>query len=289
MSLDTLEALTERYFVEKQDDTALALPSLFAVRKKEVSEFETMVYDPVICLILRGRKETRIGHRSVSLTRGEALLVSHDLPLSAKILEASPAAPYLSLILRLDLGIIRSLYEQVGEAVTEVPGARSLATSTALSAWTDPLGRYLAMMDNPLEAKVVGPLILKEIHFQLLMSPIGGMLCNLLAVDSHASRIAKAIAKIRTDFRKPMIVAELAELVSMSPSSFHEHFKSVTSTTPLQYQKDLRMIEARSLLQGGSHSVSASGFDVGYESPTHFSRDYARKFGCSPKHHLASV
>lgn len=287
MSLDTIEALAERYFSEKQGDKALELAGLFVVRKQEITEFEAMVYDPVICLILRGHKEAHIGAQSVSLVRGEALLVSHDLPITAKILQASPDAPYLSLILKLELGIIRSLYEQVGDAVTEMPSARSLAASTAVPAWTDPLGRYLGMMDDPTEARVLGPMALREIHFQLLMSPIGGMLRNLLSVDSHASRIAKAISTIRTDFRKPLIVADLAQLAGMSPSSFHEHFKSVTGTTPLQYQKDLRLIEARSLLQSGGRSVSATGFEVGYESPTHFSRDYARKYGCSPKHHLA--
>ena len=130
-------------------------------------------------------------------------------------------------------------------------------------------------------------MILKEIHFRLLLSPIGGMLRNLLSVDSHASRISKSIQLIRASFKDPLKVPELAQAAGMSPSSFHEHFKSVTGTTPLQYQKDLRMIEARTLLSNGISSVSAAGFEVGYESPTHFSRDYSRKFGCSPKNHLA--
>lgn len=149
--------------------------------------------------------------------------------------------------------------------------------------------RYLELMDAPLDAQVLGPMIVREIHFRLLMSPIGGMLRNLLSVDSHASRIAKAIIRIRNKFREPLVVAELAEIAGMSPSSFHEHFKSVTGTTPLQYQKDLRMIEAREILMRGACSVSIAGFEVGYESPTHFSRDYSRKFGCSPKHHLAQA
>jgi transcriptional regulator GlxA family with amidase domain len=108
-------------------------------------------------------------------------------------------------------------------------------------------------------------------------------------VDSNASRVAKAIARIRGDFREPLEVAELAKLAGMSQSSFHQHFKSVTGTTPLQYQKDMRLIEAQALLRDGRRSVSATSFEVGYESPTHFSRDYSRKFGCSPKHHLAQA
>lgn len=287
MSLEQLQTLAESYIAKNSGGSTKYLPTLHVFLREEMSEFEALVYNPVICLILQGNKEIHIGTQSVSLARGDALLVSHDLPITSKITAASSESPYLALILALDIGVIRGLYEQVGEAVSDVADAKSLAASVADPTWLEPLTRYLKLMDNPLEAQVLGPLILKEIHFQLLMSPIGGMLRNLLSVDSHASRIAKAIMHIRANFREPLIVADLAELVGMSQSSFHEHFKSVTGTTPLQYQKDLRMIEARNLLAGGVRSVSVAGFEVGYESPTHFSRDYSRKFGCSPKHHRA--
>lgn len=289
MSFAQLQTLAERYIREKIDVSPRALPALHILRKEEVTAFEAVIYDPVVCLILRGRKETRIGAQSVSLGQGDALLVSHDLPVSAKITQASPTEPYLAVILRLDIGLVRDLYQQVGESVSDVAEAKSLSANVADPAWTEPLLRYLKLMDKPLEARVLGPLILKEIHFQLLMSSIGGMLRNLLSVDSHASRIAKAIVQIRARFREPLVVADLAGMAGMSQSSFHEHFKSVTGTTPLQYQKDLRMIEARSLLASGARSVSVAGFEVGYESATHFSRDYTRKFGCSPKHHLAQA
>lgn len=148
--------------------------------------------------------------------------------------------------------MVRRLYEQAGEAVTENASARSLSAGPADPAWVEPLGRYLALADNPLEAKVPGPAFLREIHFRLLMSPIGGMLRNLLSVDSHASCIGTAIMKIRADFKKPLAVQDLARSAGMSKSSFHVHFKRVTGTTPLQYQKDLRMIEARLFKAGNS-------------------------------------
>ena len=217
------------------------------------------------------------------------MLVSHDLPVSSRITEASPDAPYRALILSLDLGVLRSLYELVGEEITGTQSARSLSAGAADPSWVEPLVRYLDLAGSPLDAQVLGPLILKEIHYRLLVSPIGVMLRNLLSVDSHASRISRSIQRIRSNFRDPLAVEDLAQLAGMSPSSFHEHFKSVTGTTPRQYQKDLRLIEARALLSRGVSSVSAAGYQVGYESPTHFSRDYARKFGCSPKHHLARV
>ncbi|MGB7244877.1 MAG: AraC family transcriptional regulator [Sulfitobacter sp.] len=262
------------------------LPAAHIFQREEVTAFEAVVYNPVICLILQGRKEMNVGQQYVALAEGDALLVSHDLPVTSKITEASSDVPYRALILSLDLSILRNLYEQVGEAVSEAHNAKSLSASVADPAWVAPIVRYLELMDAPLDVQVLGPMILKEIHYRLLLSPIGGMLRNLLSVDSHASRIAKSIQLIRTNFREPLVVGELAEVAGMSQSSFHEHFKSVTGTSPLQYQKDLRMIEARVLLERGAPSVSVAGFEVGYESSTHFSRDYSRKFGCSPKHHL---
>ncbi|WP_238110984.1 AraC family transcriptional regulator [Yoonia sp. I 8.24] len=262
------------------------LEAAHVFRREHVSAFEAALYNPFICLILQGRKEIHIGQRSVSLSPGDAFLVSHDLPVTAKILEASQEVPYRALVFSLDLAILRSLYEQVGDAVREETSASALSATRADPAYMLPMARYLALMDATLDAQVLGPMIAKEIHFRLLMSPIGGMLRNLLSVDSHASRIARAILRIKSKFREQLIVTELAEIAGMSQSSFHEHFKSVTGTTPLQYQKDLRLIAARELLMGGGHSVSSVGFEVGYESPTHFSRDYSRKFGFPPKTHL---
>jgi len=286
MLLSDLEELAENYFVEIKRNSEATLPNLYVFRREQVSNIEVVLYNPVICLILRGGKQTSVGNQSVTLARGDALVVSHDLPMSAKITQASPEEPYLAIIIMLDLGIIRGLYEQVGETVNEIEEAHSLSTRKFDAMWADPLKRYLELSGKPLEAQVLGPLILKEIHFRLLLSPVGTMLRKLLSVDSHASRIAKAVAHIRKRFRETLIVAEIAQLSAMSPSTFHEHFKSVTGTTPLQYQKDLRMIEAQRFLTEGGLSVSAVGHEVGYESPTHFSRDYTRKFGCSPKHHL---
>jgi AraC-like DNA-binding protein len=137
-------------------------------------------------------------------------------------------------------------------------------------------------MDDPLDAKVLGPSILREIHYRLLLSPIGSMLRNLLVANSNASRVAKAIRRLRSEYRFPLKVPDLAKAAGMSASSFHEHFKAVTGTTPLQYQKDLRLIEARALLKERQKAVSEAAYAVGYESPTHFSRDYSRKFGLPP-------
>ena len=287
MSLQQLNHLSIELAAREYEISGRALPAAQVFQRAEVTEFEAIVYNPVICLILQGRKEIGVGQQVIDLGEGDVLLVSHDLPVASKITQASAERPYRALIFSLDLSILRGLYEQVGEAASRRDHATSLSVSKADPAWTEPMVRYLALMDKPMDAQVLGPMILREIHYRLLLSPIGGMLRKLLSVDSHASRVAKSIQWIRTRFREPLVVGELAQVAGMSQSSFHEHFKSVTGTTPLQYQKDLRMIEARTLLERGVPSVSFAGFEVGYESPTQFSRDYARKFGCSPKHHLA--
>ena len=287
MSFERLQHLSTGLVARESGDSGRTLPAAHVFRRSEVTVFEAIVYNPVICLILQGQKEMSVGQQSIKLDEGDVLLVSHDLPVTSKITQASEKRPYQALIFSLDLSILRGLYEQVGEAVSARDDASSLSASKVDPAWTEPMVRYLELMDSPLDAQVRGPMLLKEIHYRLLMSPIGGMLRKLLSVDSHASRVAKSIQHIRARFREPLVVGELAQVAGMSPSSFHDHFKSVTGTTPLQYQKDLRMIEARTLLERGVPSVSFAGFEVGYESATQFSRDYSRKFGCSPKHHLA--
>ena len=266
-----------------------ALPNLTVLQTSEVSEFDSVVYKPVVCLVLQGAKETAIGDQSVTLHAGDALIVSHDLPVQSRIISASAGEPYLALIISLELGLVRSLYEQIGPISGGMAPTRSLSAGPADSAVVESIARYLALMNNAVEAEVLGPSILREIHFRLLMSPIGGMLRNLLAIDSHASRVARAIMHIRRDFRQNLSIPELAQAAGMSQSSFHGHFKQVTGTTPLQYQKDLRMIAARELLRDGRLSVAAASFEVGYESPTHFSRDYQRKFGMAPSKESSAV
>ena len=277
------------YADRNRQRNGIALPNLTVLQTIKVSEFDAVVYKPVVCLVLQGAKETTIGDQSVTLRPGSALIVSHDLPVQSRIISASPDTPYLALIVSLEHGVLRSLYEQISSVSDEMMPQRSLAAGPADAKVIETIGRYLALMNSSVEAEVLGPSILREIHFRLLMSPIGGMLRSLLSIDSHASRVAKAIVHIKRDFRQNLSIPELAQLAGMSQSSFHGHFKQVTGTTPLQYQKDLRMIAARDLLRAGRHSVASASFEVGYESPTHFSRDYQRKFGTAPSKESAVI
>jgi AraC-like DNA-binding protein len=255
------------------------------LRQSFPSSFEASLYEPVLCLILQGGKQVAIGEQTLSFGPGECLLVSHDLPVCSRITKA----PYLALVLEVDIATIRELYDKVAESALDSERALAAQTHQADPGLLDALRRYLALADSPADAKVLGTLTSKEIHYRLLVAPFGGMLRSLIRRDSNASAIARAIGYIRDDIRSPIAIPDLARRVGMSGSSFHKHFKTITTTTPLQYQKELRLLEARRLLKTVGASVTTAAYDVGYESPSQFSREYARKFGVPPSQDLANA
>ncbi len=257
-------------------------PRLSVYRREAVSDIEASLYEPVVCLVVQGGKIANIGNQFVELLPGDALLVSHDLPVVSRISRASAREPYLALILSLDLALLRSLHDQVLDAPAPEARVRSLSVGRAEDAWLAPLVRYFELMNDARDARILGPAILLETHYRLLLSPMGKMLRQLAIADSHASRIAKAIQQLKAEYQSPLSVSDLASTAGMSLSSFHQHFKSVTGTTPLQYLKDIRLIAAKAMLLNRSHAVSQVSYAIGYESPTHFSRDYRRKFGLPP-------
>jgi AraC-like DNA-binding protein len=265
--------------------TAQPMDGLLLLRQGSPSAFEVSLYEPVLCLILQGRKQVSIGEETLSFGPGECLLVSHDLPVSSRITKA----PYLALVFEVDIATIRRLYDEVAESALDSEHARAAEVHRANPGLLDALRRYLALADSPADAKVLRPLLSKEIHYRLLVAPFGGMLRSLIRHDSNASAVTRAIGHIRGALRSPIAIPDLARRVGMSASAFHKHFKTVTSTTPLQYQKELRLLEARQLLKTGGASVTTAAFDVGYESPNQFSREYARKFGVPPSQDLAGA
>ncbi len=269
--------------LDEDRQAARPLPNLVLFRQDRPSPLDVSLYEPVMCLILQGRKQVSTGDESLSFGTGECLLVSHELPVRSRITKA----PYCALVFQVDLAIIRKLYDEVPVSAVDDMQARAATTQRADDGLLDALHRYLALAGSPSDAKVLAPLISKEIHYRLLVAPFGGMLRHLIRHDSHASAIKRAIGHIRSDIRAPIVIPELARKVGMSASSFHKHFKTVTSTTPLQYQKELRLLEARRLLRMSGTSVATAAFDVGYESASQFSREYTRKFGTAPSQETA--
>ena len=264
------------------------IDALTMMRADRPTQIDPTCYEPVICLILQGSKKIEFGSHTVRARRGQSIVVSHDLPIRTRIVEASTAQPYLVVVVRLDAATIRSLADGVEDTELASLDQVALEVSTAGIEIVETVRRLVALIDTPADAKVLAPLVLTELHYRLLQADHGTMLRQLLRRDSHASRIAKAIAKIRDDLAEPLSVPELARVATMSASTFHQHFKEVTATTPLQYQKSLRLLEARRRIRDEGRSVTEAAFEVGYHSSTQFSREYARTFGVAPREHRAS-
>jgi len=260
-----------------------AIPGLGAVRARRPAALAPVLYEPLVCLVIQGEKEAWIGDRSVSFGPGESLIVGIDLPTESRVVRASPDAPYAALALTLDIALLRDLAAEAGPTTFQAEPADAVAAGPADAAMSDAMTRLYGLADRPTAARVLAPLAVREIHFLLLAAGHGGLLRRLARPESHASRIARAVARIRRDFAEPLPVGDLAREAGMGLSAFHDHFKAVTATTPLQFQKRLRLIEARRLLQAGRCSVGGAAFAVGYESPTQFSREYARVFGGPPR------
>lgn len=261
------------------------IDGLLILQQSSPGAFEATLYEPVLCLILQGRKQVCIGEETLSFGPGECLLVSHALPVCSRITKA----PYLALVLRMDIAIIRRLYDEIADSELNSERARGAEMHRAGPGLLGALHRYLLLADSPQDAKVLGPLTAKELHYRLLTAPFGGTLRSLIFHDSTASAIARAIGHIRGDIRSPIAIPALARRVGMSASAFHKHFKAITSTTPLQYQKELRLLEARRLLRTADASVTTAAYEVGYESSSQFSREYARKFGVPPSQDVANA
>ncbi|WP_422079212.1 AraC family transcriptional regulator N-terminal domain-containing protein [Vannielia sp.] len=254
----------------------VGVPGLMLMRCEQVTELVPVVYEPVLCVVLRGAKEVWSREVPYAFRAGESSLISFDLPTRARVLEA----PYLSLALKIDVGLLAEL-SAGGETTAEGP-VEPVSQGVADAALMDGLTRLFRLKDTPAAITQLAPLILRELHFWLLNSSHGPALAALARHDSHVARIARATAEIRRSYTAPLRVAPLAKLAGMSASTFHDHFKTLTGTTPLQFQKQLRLVEARRLIEAQGQGVSQAAFAVGYESPTQFSREFSRMFGAPP-------
>lgn len=241
------------------------------------------VYRPLLCLILQGAKQVGSSARTITVGTGQSLIVSHTLPVISRITEASPERPYTALVFPLELELLRSLAPSVQ------PGSRSSSDPFSICLCdTDPgledaLTRYLLQCEAEDTRQLLAPITSREIHARLLIGPHAPVLQRLLWHESTASRIHLATRDIQANLSDAIVVGELAQQVGMSNSAFFERFKAVTGTSPLQYQKDLRLLKARDDLRTSRVKVSDIAFGVGYESSAQFSREYTRKFGRSPR------
>ena len=242
------------------------------------------VYRPLLCLVLQGAKDVGTSAKTLTVRAGQSLIVSHALPVLSRITDAAPETPYIALVFPLDLDLLRSLSPAVLPSSDSRPSDPfSIHLCNRDEEIDDALLRYYSQCETDAARRLLAPITAREIHARLLMGPHGETLHKLLWHDSTASRIFQATRDIQSQLAKTIAVKDLARDVGMSSSAFFEHFKAVTGTSPLQYQKDLRLLRARETLQTSSAKVSEIAFVVGYESSAQFSREYTRKFGQSPR------
>lgn len=264
-----------------EEPTMSALPGLYLTRTWAPQTFRLTCYEPVFCLVLQGRKESDLGHRRVRFEEGRSLIISLDLPAVPHVTVASRERPYLAIGVAIRLAMLRELAAEVGPDALKSARAEAIASGDAGRDMLDVCRRMVATLDNPVAMRTLGNGLMREVHFRLLMAEHGGMLRELALSDSQTSRIARSIAVLRDRYRDKLTVADLAAEAGMSPSVFHDRFRNATGSTPLQYRKRLRMIEAHRLLAEG-RAVTEIAFAVGYESSTQFAREFKGEFGQSP-------
>ncbi|EIN6340334.1 AraC family transcriptional regulator N-terminal domain-containing protein [Vibrio parahaemolyticus] len=247
-------------------------------------------HNPSICLIAQGRKRVLLGEESFIYDANHFLISSIDLPIIANIIEASEEQPYLGLIMELDLTEISQLIVDSELAFIQSKEAqKGIAVGELSESLLDAFVRLAELLDEGQNIKILAPIIKREIFYRLLMSEQGTRLHQIVTAGSHSHQIAKAIDWLKNNFVKPLSVGDLASYTGMSKSSFYTHFRSMTSMTPLQFQKKLRLSEARRLMLTENLDAIAATFKVGYESPSQFSREYSRLFGAPPSKDIKSL
>jgi len=262
--------------------TETGIPRVAMVQGKIPEHMLAAVYEPMINLILQGSKTMTVGDRTLRYDPATYFVMSIELPAVGAVHPAESGEPYLAVSLTLDPIVLTTLLTDLpkpaGRPENEPGFSVAAVTPELMDAWV----RMLRLMGDPEAITALAPAYEREILFRVLQGPHGWMLREIAAPDTAMARVNLAIQWIRRDFAEPIRVESLAQRAAMSVSAFHRHFKAVTTLSPLQYQKRVRLLQARMLMVASAKSVTAAAFEVGYESPTQFSRDYARVFGLPP-------
>jgi AraC-like DNA-binding protein len=264
---------------------ATAIPSLQIIRADATYERVHSMHKPCLCFIVQGSKVVRVGDKVLRYAGGQFLYSSVELPITGEVVEATRRHPYLVLVLEIDPGLVFDLVTATRTSASRrAPGAGRAIFVGQDAAMSDAFMRLLACLSDATDAQVLAPTVTREIVYRLLRSRYGDAVREIGIADSQTQRIAGVIEHLKSRYAEPQTMTALAQLAGMSLSSFHAHFRKVTTLTPLQYQKQLRLQEARRLLLTSATSAADAGFRVGYESASQFSREYARYFGLPPLH-----
>lgn len=260
-----------------------AIPQLEFIRESQVLKGMCAVTEPTLAIMVQGKKEVLLGEETYQYDTEQYLVVSVDLPLRAFIMEATPDKPYLGFKLKLDPIQLCDIIDQIRLGTDKKEDSvRGLFVSDADMPMIDCAIRLTRLLDTPQDIPFLAPLLIREMYYRLLVGQQSEAVRQIITSGSNMQRVATMILRINNDFTKSFRVEELAQQANMSIASFHRHFKKVTSMSPLQYQKQLRLLEARRLMLAENADAANAAYQVGYESPSQFSREYSRMFGAPP-------
>lgn len=291
MSSAELNAALADYLTEKGDGLfTTPLPGFNIAKSTLPTRPDHRVYPPALCIVAQGGKEVLTDARKLQYLAGQALVVSIETPALGHVLDASPTNPFLGITLEFDGAMLRDVMSEL-----DTPPKPSVERSVGMfvadlnAPLIECLIRLMKLLAMPQAIPVLYPSIQREIYFWLLTGPYGPEICKLAIAESHMHRVARAIHFLKVNFARPIRVSELTQAARMSATIFHNHFKLLTSLTPIQYQKQLRLLEARRLMMSKTINAETAAFQVGYQSVSQFSREYARMFGAPPKRDMFAM
>jgi AraC-like DNA-binding protein len=285
------EELVERIARALPQNGTLDVSASFRLaRSSSPTEPIHSLYQPAFCVVAQGRKQALLGDEVFRYDPGHYLIYTVDLPLTFQVEEASEERPYLGFRLNLDSALVASVMMESGIKPKKGDASlKAMDVSPMDANLLDAVVRLVRLLDAPDEHKALAPLITREIIFRLLTGGQAARLSHLLALGADTHRISKAIDHLREHYDAPLKIEHIARDLGMSVSGFHHHFKSVTAMSPLQFQKQIRLQEARRLMLGEDLDAASAGFRVGYEDPAYFSRDYKKLFGAPPQRDIAKL
>lgn len=260
-----------------------AVPGLSLFRRNEPSEPVTGMYEPSVCLIAQGAKRVRLGDDTYVYDSNHYLFSGLHLPVIAQVFKANQEKPYLGLRLTFNY---RDISQLMADSQLPPPRThktdRGMATGDLTVSLVNAFQRLVDLLDEEQDIPILAPIIQREIFYRLLVGEQGVRLRQLAVMGTQSQQVARAVSWLKSNFTKPLRVEDLAEMANMGKSTFHHHFRSMTALSPLQYQKKLRLQEARRLMLTEHIDAATAGFQVGYESPSQFSREYSRLYGVPP-------
>jgi AraC-like DNA-binding protein len=268
---------------------ATAVPGLGLARRSATTECYSAAYQPELVVFAQGEKRVTVGGTAHVCDGSTFLLTSIDLPVVGQFTKASKSEPFLAMVLKLEMPTVREILSQNEFLVPEAAmGTRGLAVGKSSPELLGACCRLIGLLDTPLDIPFLGGLMQREILYRVLRGPIGKHLRAIATLGENSNRTAKAVAWLKTNFDKPLRVEELASVAQMGVSTFHHHFRSLTAMSPLQYQKRLRLHEARVRMITEGKDAASAAFEVGYESASQFNREYSRLFGQPPMRDIKS-